>query len=380
MNEYNVASIYPSANLDDCITLAGALRKYWNEISNKWHAERTITGNIADYERRILQKSEPLKALSEYTDEDFTAIINELSEVGNYDEGTVEHYQHLIRLIIKCSSEGGETLNKSLFVKERNKTGKIKRNIVKSFSLEEEKRIENWINGLNGKNISGTTLAFVIMFLYGCRNQECAGLTYSSLDTYTNHLHPMLRIYQTTVTKSRETKLKGKTHNAQREIPCLNPKCLELIHSKMDQIKSDIRKDGLNIENVEIPICGSDKNPLEHCTTDEITVRAKEIFNELNIKGNTWDELLTDEQMENINEIESDAQSPQCYALRRNAITRFYGDPICLTEEELHYIAGHAIDVTNIERSDFTNYDVMKELINKMQKHELYKGGKDDGK
>lgn len=373
MDKHSVASTYPALNLEDKITLAGAVRKYWSEISAKWCAERTITGNIADYEKRILQKANPLKALSEYSKEDFDEIIRKLSEEGDYDEGTEEHYRHLIRLIVKCSNIGGEILHDSLIKINKEKTGNKKNTIIQSFSEMEEKAIYDWICSLDGHSISGTTLAVVLMFLYGFRNQECAGLTFTSLDCDTNHLIPMLRIYQTTITHSRATKLRGKTYNAQREIPCLNKKSLELIESRMERIKADNLKNGIEIPDVLIPICGCDKNHLIHCTTEEITNRAKLVFSDLGIEGNTWKELLSPEQLEEVEIIKQDANSPQCYALRRNAITRFYSYPISLREEELHYIAGHEIDVNNVLRTDYTNYDVMSEIVQKMEKHKYYR-------
>ena len=121
------------------------------------------------------------------------------------------------------------------------------------------------------------------------------------------------------------------------------------------------------------PICSSEKDFSSHCTTNEITVCARRIFEDLKIVGNRWDDVLPDIVDDDYTDIRTDAETPQAYALRRNAATRFYASPIELDEADLHYIIGHEIAITGIERFDYTNSDIMESVIQKMRKHNYYK-------
>lgn len=365
-----VAAAYPESNLHGELTLAGAIRKYWDVISKNWIAERTLNENAADYEKRILFAT-PLKPLKDYSQNDLNDIVEGLAAENDYEEGTREHYEHLIRLVIDACFDGGEQIHGSLVKSRIERKTKERSPIVKSFTEEEENAFHEWASRLNGNEVKGPELAVVLMFYYAFRNQEAAGFCFGNYDQATNHNVPVLRVLQTTIGQTRRTKVRGKTLNAHREIPCTSKLVCRLIEERKKHV---IEKSGKTSEEIMLwPICSSEKDLSEHCTTNEITVCAREVFEMLNIAGNRWDDVLEEAMGYDYEEIRNDTETPQAYALRRNAVTRFYSYPIQLDEAELHYIIGHEIDVTGIERSDYTNTDIMETVVNKMRRHRFYK-------
>ena len=361
----------PERNFRGELTLAGAFIKYFPEVSRNWNADRTINENIADFEKRIIGTNNPLKPLKDYTASELAAIVDVLSSRKEYEPATREHYLFLIRNLIRCCIEANEELHPTVMAEYGRNAVKRKGGIVKSFTPQEESAIVEWIESLTQDQLTGPVIAFVMMFYFGFRNQEAAGLMFSSLDYHTNHGVPMLRMMQTMIKKSRRTKRRGKTRNAHREIPCISKTVLKIVQMRKDYILS--HSEVITEDDIALyPLCSAKKRFDLHCTTDEITEAAKRIFNSLGIVGNTWNEVLAENEWDSFAEIREDSETPQAYALRRNALTRFYGDPIRLDEAELQYIAGHEIEDPTIRRSDYTNADIMRPIIRKMSRCKLY--------
>lgn len=358
---HEVAVTYPVTNLKGKLTLAGAIHRYWPQISRNWFADRTIAGNISDYERRILSEADPLKAMGEYTSGDFDEIIKTLETAGDYKEGTTNHYRHLINLIIESCLEANEDIDTSL-IDEDNSEKAAKEGLVRSLTENEEKMMFEWVESLDPETVTGPEIGVAVMFILGVRNHEAAGMTFGSMYYDNNYKAYMMRVIMTTKGKTRRTKSKTKTSNGHRAIPILFEVLVNLIEGRKKFIMAEC---GLaETDLYMMPLCCSPYNPKQHCTYEEINQAAKQIFRLLGINGNKWSLLLSEEDAAGIIAEEKD---PTAYLLRRNAATRYYS--LWLTEAEIHYIMGHEIDATGTIRSDYTNSRLMKPIIDKIGKH-----------
>ena len=359
--KHEVAIAYPSLTLSNRITLAGAVRKYWPAISRNWFADRTITGNISDYERRILAEANPLKALEDYTAADFDLIVKKLEAAGDYKEGTTEHYRHLIRLIIDSCINGKENIDTSL-IKTNESEDKKRKGLIRSLTDDEEDKMFNWTASLDAKTMTGPEIGVVMMFYLGVRNHEAAGTTFGSVHHNDILETNMLRVIMTTSGKTRNTKTKTKTPNGHRDLPVPFDILINLTKDRKKYIEEQFGLAGQDL--YLMPICCSPHDYKKHCTYEEINQAAKRVFLSLGIGGNKWKLLLGDEDVDEVIEEEKD---PTAYLLRRNAATRYYA--LGLSEAEIHYVMGHAIDTTGIVRSDYTNSYLMRPIFDKIRKH-----------
>lgn len=299
-----VALAFPETTLDGRLTMAGILRKYWGDISKLWEASRTINGNINDYENRVLQIADSFKAFSDYTSDDIDSIISILETRGDYMPGTTDHYRHLVKLIIDCAYEGGEVLHSSLWTKvSKSAIEKMGgRRLVKSLTDDEEDRMWNWIKSKGASEFTGPEIGVILMFIFGLRNEEAGGTTWDSIRYDTNSNAVMLRVLMTLIGTSRELKTKGKTRNAHRELPSVYQVVNKLLADRKHYVKSQCDSN-INL----LPICCAPNDLSKPCTTQEINLAAKKLFNTLGINGNRWDCLIdNNEDAEAIIKIEKD--------------------------------------------------------------------------
>lgn len=372
-------------------TFAGVLEKYYGDVSVNWKEASTRHKNNVDYNNRILPaiKDHNAKSIDQYVKEDFDEVIASIKtdyedQTGElYQDSTVQHYRHLIYLVINAAAKNcvcnqilwgttfriPEYMNTNQVMDERiNEYVRLK----KSFTPEEEIKIaqELFTDPLQ----QGEHMGLLLMFAAGLRNAEACAVNYGDIKEFL--LHPSnyaLWIYSTTKGDTNEVKGSGKSPNADRIIPMFD-KLYSFIMDRRAHLQHlffnsqlQFPPDGRFQSIDDLPIACVGNDYFTRCSVPHLTAAARELFHKigLNEKQMAYIEVYLSDPFLALKEKEATA-----YLFRRNfaTILHILGFPTA----EIHYIIGHEIEDAYETRNEFVDDTRLYQIKKMMEQRPIF--------
>lgn len=363
------------------LTFAGVLRRYWvvlDEfeenigVSSGWN-EDTQKRYAEYYNSRILPLLTNGKALSAYTREEFENVVNTLKSNYKSEEGTNDHYEHLIKRVCQvgyeqhgipnCWDDNKEDSRKEL----EDALGFVKRSFTRKEELDIFKRLVK-----PPEEISGEEIGLLLMMFTGVRNGEAAGMNFG--DIYQSQEYNDMyycEVNKKTRNNSNETEERLKTPNGYRQIPLPDVFVNYLIMYKSYveeciKIGKLVLPEGMTIN--DIPIAHRNKAFLTRCSSVDLSRAGMELFEELGYRS---EKITIAHAVENgvfINKglIEKD---PTTYIFRRHFCTRIKG--LRFTDAEIHNCMGHSLINDKEIKNMFLDDDLKYEMYKKLKNHPL---------
>lgn len=394
------------------LTFAGALRKFIAETDEKgniigvgrgWdrNADGTTTtaiDNIDIYNKRILPNlPDPYKALADYTAEDFLRPIDIITQEGyrkggednnhiDYADSTIDGYRRLIHRVFERAYENG-IIQRDVLVGTSLKELKIsnaeieqeKKKLRKSFTPMEEFAIfDKLLASIQSKYriATGQTFGLFLMCFMGLRPQEIASLVFGDLRRLKTIMDRyVFEVLSANKPGSRKRIGGGKTFNAPRLQVAFDMLAV-LILDRKERIKQLLDNKNVHIDIDSLPVACKDNCYELACTPEDISVAGRELLLSLDFPARRMaviEEILRRDA--NSGEAQFlimgvEERHPTTYLLRRNVATRLHLSG--LTEAQIQYLMGHKIEQDYVLRSDFTNEDMLKDIIRKAERHPIY--------
>lgn len=361
------------------LTFCGATELLFDEICqrNYWRADRTIRQYTYDYDRRIFSSLQDHneKTLEQYTEYDYQEAIENIKNKavnGRYSEITIQHFRHLIEVVVTAASEYGYcsnvlwgscfTLPEEFGAEERiSELVKLK----KSFTPEQEIMIAQ--NLMGSVDQSGPLFALLLMFASGARNGEACAADFGDILTLEDagNIH-VLMIYKTV--ESRENRLisSGKTKNADRIIP-LPDQVYEILMRRKEYVQ--IQKNCDEAEVNRYPIASSENDICARCTPDIVSAAGKNLFKAIGLNGNVL--AYIDAEIEKGNDpVYIKEKDPTTYLFRRNYATQLH--IVGMDESEIEYLIGHDIDDSYETRNEYVNAERLQIMDCKLRNRAVF--------
>lgn len=382
----------PSVCLDsdnkECLTFKGCLIKYLGEEGQDGAISRNWNNDTLDYyarqifNERLFKVVDMTKPIAEITQEDVDKYFKELKENPKYKwtENIDARCRQLFRDVYYAGVKHKE-YDDQLFwnaiedAKDTNENSTSRKKIllqVKSMTFREVLSVFNFFKTIDPKKEDGRIYGLMLMFYLGLRNNEAAGASFENIVQVLDQDFHCLFVLKTTVGDSNKVKAGGKTYNAARILPVF-PFLLNLLQSRREAIVEKLMKEGLTekeanntVQTYPIACKGTDFN--NRCTRNDITKKAREVFNKLNIKREEEEASIT-ELTQRLKEYGVEEKNPTAYLCRRNVATQLYC--LGLNESDIEYYLGHEIQDANKMRNYFTNPSSLEKLYNNLKRHPL---------
>ena len=223
-------------------TFVGVLRKYFepsNEqelessrkartvmfVRQNWNIDEesiTITQNINDYVRDILPCLDRDKALKDYTEEDFAAILTRIQvkcrkEGRDIGEDRLAHFEDLLRVVYRVGVNNGlfedligEEIEEQIIKDEAS----AKRTLLpKSLTLEQERFLLKMFRAADICTMKGELLAAFLQFFTGLRNEEATALLFEDIHDLPSG-RSVFKVYKSSPGRGGNLRLAMKSANA----------------------------------------------------------------------------------------------------------------------------------------------------------------------
>lgn len=371
--------------IDGKYTFCGVLDEFYADCAKNWK-ENTRSQYNKDYNEKILPnlRDHDDKPIDDYTREDYDAAIETIMKKGQGKEGelfapyadaTIQHYRHLIEVVVSVASAKGicdNVLWGSSFIlseqqmadDELNERVKLK----KSLTPSEEATVARML--LMDIDQRGQNLGLLLMFALGLRNGEACGVNYGDIRPMQYHQEcKVLWVYKSTAAGSNVLKSSGKTRNADRIIPI--PTVLERYLLRRQQYLQQIVKfdPSDEIQSVDdLPIACVDDDYTQRCSASRLTAAGREMFRRIRLREKQLAyidaELSQTSGQEGVKE-----KDPTAYLLRRNFGTHLH--ILGLAEPEIEYIIGHDISDAYETRNEFVNEEKLYEIKLKLDQRPI---------
>jgi len=255
------------------------------------------------------------------------------------------------------------------------KTGEHQARTRKSLTVKQEIKIYMYL--MSCMNQAGSGAGLMLMYALGLRNNEACGINFGYIREFLEYPgHYYLIVPQTTELGSNALKIMGKTANSGRRIPLPNLLLNCLFRLKDIRAREAMEK-GFSGNPDDLPIACKKNNPLERCSSDDISRAAKEMYERIGMRSEDLiflnQELMEDTQVardemeeDEFREIEKD---PTAYLLRRNFATHMA--ILGLTDQEIRYVIGHQIEDEYIQRRAFGDEKLLFRIKQKMDERPL---------
>lgn len=369
-------------------TFGGVLHQYFEEIAAHWN-ENTRKSYLGQYQNQILSRLSD-KPLEEYTRDDFDQVISDIdaqyaqrSGGQGYMETTLQHYRHLIRVVLKTAAEHEvcpDILWGTLFSiasEEKAEATKIKEfvRLRKSLTVQEERRIVERL--FDDPMQSGQKMGLALMFSLGLRNGEACGVNFGAVREMESHpdCH-CLWIYQSTGYSSNELRVGGKTANMPRILP-IPQKLYDLLEARRQLLETMLFNGHIFLDEVlgqrsmdDLPVVCVDSQFTVRCQSSHLTKAGQMLLKDIQVSEDElayMDRDLQDPKL--AQEMGVAEKDPTVYLFRRNLGTHLY--LLGLSESEIQYIMGHDIEDPYLSRNDFTNEELLYQIKCKMDNRPL---------
>lgn len=384
----DIPSICLDSDNKESLNFKGCFLKYLgNEdeegsISKNWNTE-TFNSYVNSYfNTRLFRVVDMTKPIAEITQEDVDSYFKKLKDNSLYGwtESIDLKCKQLFRDVYYAGVRHKEYEDQLFWkaiedAKDEDRNSTARKNILlqrKSMSFREELSVFNFFKNLKPKEEDGITYGLMLMFFLGLRNNEAAGASFENIIKTPNKDFYCICILKTTEGDTNNIKVGGKTYNAARILP-LYPFLMNLLQSRQNAIIEQLAKEGFTeeeaIEKVKkYPIACKGTVFGNRCTRNDITKKARKIFNDLGLKHLSEEAAIT-ELAQRLKDYGVEEKNATAYLCRRNVATHLYC--LGLDSSEIEYYIGHEIVDSNQLRSYFTNPNILENLYRKLMKHPL---------
>ena len=362
---------------DEEYTFYGVYQEFYADVARNWKASSTKHSNDLTYDRIIFRiPDHDKKPISSYTREDYDAIIDGMIEKGQGEEGepyqayaesTLNDYRRLIYYVVEVAAEKGlcDNVLWESFFNPKVSSGDVetvaKRELLsKSLTIPQEKAVAQVL--LSDPLQSGQNMGLLLMYALGLRNAEACAVNFGDIRPMQTHPEcQVVWIYKTTGYDSSNSKLGGKTKNADRIIP-IPDRLAAIIEERRQylQVHTDLAVD-------KLPIACVGDHWEQRCFGSHLTAAARELFQ--SIKMAAAQLAFVDLAIRNDEEFPFEEKDPTAYLFRRNFGTHLH--ILGLTEAEIAYIIGHDIEDPYETRNEFVNEEKLYRIKLKMDQRPL---------
>lgn len=361
------------------ITFAGVLLKHYDEIAqkNRWGRE-TKTQYAKNYEDNLLPRLQD-RPLAEYTAEDFEQVICAISAEKHYKYSTLQHYRRLINHVIAFAVqyEGlidplwGMYFSEVLTPKEVAQREDL--TLPRSLDPVMVWKMADII--YQSVLSSGEQAGLALLLEAGLRLKEAAGVTFGDLFCETDcNAIPQVFIHNSTKGQTHDLRDGVKTDNGYRTAIISENLALLLI-AKQQHAQEILSKKcadtPLGIADIRRMPMVSDKNDLfRHCASPQLTVAFRKLLAKIGydekdflllqniVNSQEFTEAVKRVTPKNLGFAEE--RDPSAYACRRNYNTEMH--ILGMPPESRQFCMGHKIESSNIQRSDYRNEDLLKQI------------------
>ena len=382
---YPIADPIWNVMIDNKPTFFGVLYKYFDPMCKKHKlGDGTSRGYAGEYENHILPRLND-RPLEDYSAEDFENVIQDIANSSSKPAlSSLRKYRmHIIRVVeIAVEYEGmrdpfwGIAFKGITTVKNASENEKTV--LPKSMTVMQQCTLgqEIYLNASERGDITADMLTYEA----GLRNKESTGVSFGDLKDYDDFA--AVAIHTSTKGQGHERHGKLKTKNGFRTI-VLSNKAKQIIQQKMEKVRRLLESEAGSAGEsggvpaiMSAPIAGMEDNPL----IAHSSVQASKAFRELlrDIGYDQKDFLAAARTVESedyakaVSKVTPEElgfateRNPTLYIGRRQYCTDMH--IVGCTAEERQYSMGHDIENSAVDRRDFRNDDVLKELASKLLK------------
>lgn len=392
-----IDAAYPDYTATRKLTYAGALRQYYIELdhtgkniglSRRWNKATTGTYS-GHYMNRILPLLDRNKALEDYSEEDFLLVLEQIKEQYHLADRSTEHYRYLLWIVYRAGFQHDlfedriywddifDLYDENEKQREANRI-QVLMLIKKSFSIEEERALLNYFLSLDPETARGEDVGQLIMFGFGYRNNEAAGLDCSSMklvaledgaDMYT------ISNVQSTKQNSNELKAGGKTPNSPRELPGLDF-VFDFLIRRRDFLYRLVDKGEILLpeeyegDKRRLPLVCRGNDYLVRCSSADLSKAGRRLFDSIGISKKQLSFLAGVLYSGEMTDLTLEEKDPTTYLYRRALATHLHS--MGFTDSEKQYYMGHDVEAADQLRHDFVNTDKLRAMKEKLDMHPLY--------
>lgn len=366
---------YP-AEINGKLTFVGAMQLFLDFIRSRWN-EKTCEVYYKEYEERIFPLIKDA-ALEELSEDDFEAVISSIKKSAMkkskpLSDARIAHFRHLIRQVTRAAAANGvcgDVLWGSAFSasddEPAEQRGAVKSKLRKSMAPKEERAFYSKVQ--ENPEEDGELIGLAIMFTLGLRNSECCALNFEHISSRADkEAFPVLNVMSSTIGGSSERKLGGKTPNAPRTLP-IPDSLYKLLRARREIVERKIAAGEIATPIEQLPIVCRGNNYTERCKSGDLTVAGKKVFQEIKLDENVVADVAFElgQRFAEEDYTEKDVTS---YFLRRNFATHIA--ILGCTQDEAHYLMGHAIFSRENEKSVMINPKTLNRLKRMLEKRPI---------
>lgn len=178
---------------------------------------------------------------------------------------------------------------------------------------------------------------------------------------------PVLNVMSSTIRGSSERKLGGKTPNAPRTLP-IPDSLYMLLRARREIVERKIAAGEITTPIERLPIVCRGNNYTERCKSGDLTVAGKKVFQEIKLDENVVADVAF-ELGQRFAEEDYSEKDVTSYFLRRNFATHIA--ILGCTQDEAHYLMGHAIFSRENEKSVMINPKALNRLKRMLEKRPI---------
>lgn len=371
--------------IDDQITFAGAVDKYWDLLAVPWNKETQAT-----YRPHYQFDLGPYfldRPMAAYDDMNyFLQVIDNIrrSKAENKDRkknqtppktDPMRHYEYILRRLFRIASAGegfadpflGSDFGHENVDPPEVRTAKERTMLQKSFSPYQEYQIADIL--LRDPLCDGEKIGLLLMWVFAYRNKEACGVTWGDIKPMMEHPGLYKLILHTSGTKSqRSAHTGGKTRNMFR-IWVIPEKIYAFLIARKSHIEELIKQGEIQFPNHirsidDMPIACKGQKWTVRCTSKELSASGQQLFRDIKMSNDQYDYFGRHPESSDLLGIIAWDRDITTYTFRRNAATHLF--LLGLKLEHIQYLMGHKIWNIAFKRHDFSNEELQYTLYQKI--------------
>lgn len=377
--------------IDDQITFAGAVDKYWDQLSVPWNKDTQ-----ASYRSHYRFELGPYfmdRPMAEYDDMNyFLQVIDNIRRTKSEKKARqknqkrqrnqkppktdpMQHYEYILRRLFRIAAAGegfadpflGSNFGHEKVDPPEVSTAKERMMLQKSFSPGQEYQIADIL--LKDPLCKGDRIGLLLMWALAFRNKEACGVTWGDIKPMQEYPGLYKLILHTSGTKQqRSAHTGGKTPNMFR-IWVIPQKIYEFLMERKAHIVELIKRGEIqfpkHIRSIDdMPIACKGHKWTVRCTSKELSAAGQQLFRDIKMSKDQYAYFGGHPESSDLLGIIAWDRDITTYTFRRNAATHLF--ILGLKLEHIQYLMGHKIWNIAFKRHDFSNEDLQYALYQKL--------------
>lgn len=371
--------------IDDQITFAGAVDKYWDQLSVSWNEDTQAT--YRSHYRFDLGPYFLDRPMADYDDMNyFLQVIDNIrrTKAGKKSRkkkytppktDPMRHYEYILRRLFRITAAGegfadpflGTNFGHENVDPPEISTAKERMMLQKSFSPGQEYQIADAL--LKDPLCNGELVGLLLMWVFAYRNKEACGVTWGDIKPMMEYPGLYKLILHTSGKKDlRSARTGGKTPNMFR-IWVIPEKIYAFLMQRKAHIEELIRQGEIqfpkHIRSIDnMPIACKGQKWTVRCTSKELSAAGQQLFRTIKMTNDQYDYFGRHPESSDLLGIIAWDRDITTYTFRRNAATHLF--ILGLKLEHIQYLMGHKIWNIAFRRHDFSNEELQHALYQKI--------------